>query len=92
MRRLLAGQSGTALRTKRRVLRPGGRRVDPDDLSCRLDRPDDQWLVSVRHHHRAIGARVGQRVAPTAAERLDLVMAVQLVTAEVQQYEDLRAT
>src|SRR5215203_7027287 len=91
MLRLLTGERRTALGAQRRVLCPGSSCVYPDHLSCRLHRPDDQWLVSVGHYHRTIAASLGQRIAPTAAECLDLVMAVQLVSAEVEQHEDLWA-
>ena len=68
---------------------PGGGGVDPDDARRGARRPDHQRVVGVGDDGRAGLAGALQRDPPGASERLDLVVPVELVAAEVQQHQDL---
>ena len=68
---------------------PGGGGLDPDDARRRARRPDDQRVAGVGDDRRAGLAGALECHPPGASERLDLVVTVELVAAEVQQHQDL---
>jgi len=78
-----------ALRAQRSILGPAGGHVDPDNLAGRLRRPGDQRILGVRDNRRALLTGRDERLAPLLAERVDLVVTVELVAAEVQHDQHL---
>ena len=74
-------------RARRRVLAPREPELDPRDLA-RGRGPHDVRVGRVRDD-RELGVRLGDR-SPRVADRVHLAVAVELVTAEVAEHQQLR--
>ncbi len=99
---VVVGDDAAALRAHRGIGRPRRAGRDPGDVVGRLGRPDHQGVVGVGHHVRGAcrdrgggavgsggvpGAQLPEHGPPAAADDADLAVAVELVTAEVEQHD-----